>query len=285
LAGKKVAAPDPARSLALLWGSHTKPGRSGLTVRAIVDAAIELADGGGLEALSMRMVAERLKVGTMSLYTHVPGKGELTDLMFDRVYGDLYADVDEPSRQPGGWRGALEFIAHRNWDVLTAHPWIHEVPTMRTALGPNITAKYEAELRPLDGLGLTDVEMDSALTLVLTHVQGTARAGAEQLRTQRDSGLTDEEWWRQISPTLTHVMSGSAKHFPVAGRVGTAVGEHSLVTGRLVWVALMVGRPLSVTTIRTRLVLGAMVGVQENWPLMALMVAYTVTGLLLLFAV
>jgi len=45
-----------------------------------------------------------------------------------------------------------------------------------------------------------------------------------QLRTQRDSGLSDEEWWRQISPTLTTVMSGT--HFPVAGRVGTSVGEH-----------------------------------------------------------
>ncbi|MGZ0149507.1 TetR/AcrR family transcriptional regulator [Kribbella sp. WER1] len=222
MAGRKAAAPDPARSLALLWGSHTKPGRSGLTVRAIVAAAIELADVSGLDALSMRMVADRLKVGTMSLYTHVPGKGELTDLMFDQAYVDLYADV-EP-REQGGWRPALEFIARRNWDVLTAHPWIHDVPTMRTALGPNITRKYEIELRPLDGLGLTDVEMDSALTLVLTHVQGTARAGAEQLRTQRDSGLTDEEWWRQISPTLTTVMTGT--NFPLAGRVGTAVGEH-----------------------------------------------------------
>jgi AcrR family transcriptional regulator len=225
LSPKKTAPPDPARILALLWGSHTKAGRSGLTVRSIVDTAIELADATGLEAVSMRMVAEQLKVGTMSLYTHIPGKGELTDLMFDSVYGDLYADVDEPARQPGGWRGALEFIAERNWEVLTKHPWIHEVPTMRTALGPNITMKYEAELRPLDGLGLTDVEMDSALTLVLTHVQGSARAGWEQLRTQRESGLTDEEWWRQISPTLTHVMSGTGKHFPVAGRVGTAVGE------------------------------------------------------------
>ena len=226
MAGRKAAAPDPARSLALLWGSHTKPGRSGLTVRSIVDTAISLADAQGLEALSMRMVAERLKVGTMSLYTHVPGKGELTDLMFDTAYGDLYADVDEPARQPGGWRGALEFIAHRNWDVLTKHPWIHEVPTARNALGPNITLKYEAELRPLDGLGLSDVEMDSVLALVLTHVQGTARAAAEQLRTQRESGLSDQEWWTGISPTLAAVMSGAADRFRLAGRVGTSVGEH-----------------------------------------------------------
>jgi AcrR family transcriptional regulator len=225
VSAKKSAAPDPARSLALLWGSHSKPGRSGLTVRAIVETAIELADAQGLEAVSMRQVAEQLKAGTMSLYTHVPGKGELTDLMFDTVYADLYADVDEPARQPGGWRGGMEFVARRNWEALMAHPWIHEVPAIRNALGPNITLKYEAELRPLDGLGLTDVEMDSALTLVLTHVQGTARAAAEHLRTQRESGLTDQEWWLTTGPLLDRYMAGLADRFPVAGRVGTASGE------------------------------------------------------------
>src|SRR5687768_9160323 len=70
---------DQARSLALLWGSHTRAGRSGLTLAAIIKAAIEIADAEGLDAVSMRRVAERLDVGAMSLYTHVPGKGELTD--------------------------------------------------------------------------------------------------------------------------------------------------------------------------------------------------------------
>ena len=44
----------------------------GLTVRAIVDAAIELADADGIDAVSMRAIADRLGAGTMSLYTHVP---------------------------------------------------------------------------------------------------------------------------------------------------------------------------------------------------------------------
>nr|WP_202893098.1 TetR/AcrR family transcriptional regulator [Kribbella italica] len=224
VSGKKSAAPDPARSLALLWGSHSKPGRSGLTVRAIVDTAIQLADADGLESVSMRQIAEQLKAGTMSLYTHVPGKGELTDLMFDTVYAELYADVDEPARQDG-WRAGMEFVARRNWEVLMAHPWIHEVPAVRSALGPNVTLKYEAELRPLDGRGLSDVEMDSALALILTHVLGTARAAAEHLRTQRESGLTDQEWWLTTGPLLDRYMAGLADRFPVAGRVGTAAGE------------------------------------------------------------
>lgn len=225
MGGKKAAAPDPGRSLALLWGSHTKPGRSGLTVRAIVTAAIELADTHGLESVSMRQVADQLKVGTMSLYTHVPSKAELTDLMFDTVHGDLYVDEDEPARQPGGWRGALEFIARRHWDLLAKHPWLHDVPAGRSTLGPNATLVYEAELRPLDGLGLTDVEMDSALALVGTHVNAIARAAAEQRRTQQDSGLTDQEWWVTTAPLLERYMAGLADRFPLAARVGSSAGE------------------------------------------------------------
>ncbi|WP_030921425.1 TetR/AcrR family transcriptional regulator [Streptosporangium amethystogenes] len=223
MSAKKASDADPARSLALLWGSHSKPGRSGLTVRSIVLAAIELANAEGLEAVSMRQVAERLGAGTMSLYTHVPGKGELIDLMVDTAYGELYADVDAPSRQAGGWRGALEFVAARNWDLYRRNPWLLQVIDARSTLGPNASLKYEAELRPLDGVGLTDVEMDSVLALVLSHVQSTARAAANQARVQQESGMTDVEWWLSNAPLLDKIMDEA--RFPVASRVGQAAGQ------------------------------------------------------------
>ncbi|XXX82464.1 TetR/AcrR family transcriptional regulator [Sorangium sp. So ce134] len=216
-------AADPARSLALLWGSHGKPGRSGLTVRAIVSAAIDLADARGLDAVSMRHLADQLEVGTMSLYTHVPGKAELTDLMIDTVYGNLYEDVDAPSRQPGGWRASLGYIAGRNWELYQKHPWLLEIVRARPVLGPNASLKYEAELRPLDGLGLADVEMDSVLTLLLTHVEGAARAQASAQRTRQESGMTDVEWWVATAPLLDKVID--AKRFPVATRVGQSAGQ------------------------------------------------------------
>jgi AcrR family transcriptional regulator len=210
-------ASDPARSLALLWGSHSRPGRSGLTLRAIVTAAIQLADTQGLDAVSMRHVADALEVGTMSLYTHVPGKAELVDLMVDTVYGQLYEDVDAPARQPD-WREGLRFIAQRNWELYQKHPWLLQLVAQRPVLGPNGTLKYEAELRPLDGLGLTEVEMDSVLTLLLTHVEGTARAEFNARRAQQESGLTDYEWWAAAEPVLAQVLD--PKRFPVASRVG-----------------------------------------------------------------
>ncbi len=220
---KKISAADPMRRLALLWGSQTEAGRSGLTVRAIVTAAMEIADAEGVDALSMRNVAERLGVGTMSLYTHVPGKAELMDLMLDTAYGQLYERVEEPSQQPGDWRDAMRFIARRNWDLYLMHPWMLQMTPGRPVIGPHASLKYEAELRPLDKLGLSDVEMDATLTLILTHVEGCARAMIALNRTQHDTGMTDAEWWVTQAPLLDKVIDPT--RFPIATRVGTAAGQ------------------------------------------------------------
>lgn len=223
MSAKKHSTGDPARSLALLWGSQTNAGRSGLTLKAIVTAAIDLADSDGVEGLSMRKVAERLGAGTMSLYTYLPGKAELLDLMIDTVYGQLYDSVETPSQQPGDWRAALRFIARQNWELYRRHPWLLQLQTGRPVLGPHSALKYEAELRPLDGLGLSDVEMDATLTLILTHVEGCARAQALLEQTQRDTGLTDAEWWVAHAPLLDKLIDPAL--FPVATRVGTSAGQ------------------------------------------------------------
>ncbi|MFC9790224.1 TetR/AcrR family transcriptional regulator [Rhodococcus sp. NPDC127528] len=216
---------DPARTLALLWGEHSTSGRTGLGVDAIVAAAIELADAEGLEAVSMRRLADRLGVGAMSLYTHVPGKAVLVDLMQDATLADLYTDTDEPARAGGGWRGGVEFVVDRNWDLYRRHPWLLHIVGARPVLGPNTSRKYEAELRPLDGIGLTDVEMDAVLSLVLSHVTGTARLLVSVEQTARDSGLTDAQWWAATAPILERLLDPAA--YPVSDRVGSAAGrEH-----------------------------------------------------------
>jgi AcrR family transcriptional regulator len=225
---KKAPPADPAKTLALLWGPQDRPGRSGLTVRAIVQAAIELADAGGIDAVSMRGVADRLGAGAMSLYTHVPSKPALIELMIDTVNGELYTDLDEPARQ-GDWRAGLRFIAARNWQLFVRHPWLLQIPQGRPVLGPNINRKYEAELRPLDGIGLSDLEMDGVLTMVLVHVVGLARWQAA-LQADRDgTGEDDQQWWAAVEPALAAVMDPAA--FPVGGRVGRAVGEHLASVG------------------------------------------------------
>lgn len=183
-------------------------------------AAIELADAEGLESVSMRRVAERLGVGTMSLYRHVPGKAELLDVMVDRVNGE----TERPGDVAGGWRGRLEQIARANRRLFERHPWLLEVFPGRPPLGPGIIAKYDYELRAVEGIGLTDVEMDSVLTLVLGYVHGAAVSLAETAQAPERTGQTDDEWWTALAPSLEKVFD--PERYPVAARVGTAATEH-----------------------------------------------------------
>ncbi|GAA1981639.1 TetR/AcrR family transcriptional regulator [Amycolatopsis minnesotensis] len=213
---------DLTRSIYLLWGHHPSPGRSGLTVTAIVRAGVELADATGLAGVSMRRVAEHLGVGAMSLYGHVPGKDDLVALMADTVYDELYGGNVEAAAEAGGWRAAMKFVARRNWELYGRHPWLLDIDSPRASLGPNVGRKYETELRPLDGIGLSDIEMDAALTLVLSHVGSAARTARSASSAQEDSGMSDVDWWGAVAPVLEQVMNDDA--LVLSARVGTAVG-------------------------------------------------------------
>lgn len=218
---------DPARSMALLWRRRDAGGavgRSGISVDRIISAAIEVADAEGLSALSMRRVAELLGVGTMSLYTYVPGKAELIDVMLDTVV----AETARPESVEGGWRPWLELVARENWELFRRHPWMIQVSTGRPPLGPGVIAKYDHELRAVDGIGLSEVEMDAVLTLVLGYVGGAARGVAEQAEAEKHTGVSLDQWWFSVSPLLERVFDES--RYPTASRVGSVAGGSSYDT-------------------------------------------------------
>jgi AcrR family transcriptional regulator len=192
--------------------------RPGLSVDAVVDAATELADAEGLDAVTMRRVAQALGVVPMTLYTYVPGKAELLDLMLDAAYARM-ARTDT-SGQP--WRQRLAAIAAENRELSEAHPWAAAISTIRPPLGPGQMAKYEHELSAFDGLGLDDVTVDDCLTYLLGFVQAAARAAADARETELDSVMNDEQWWAANAPLLSRVFD--ADTYPTAARVGAAVG-------------------------------------------------------------
>jgi AcrR family transcriptional regulator len=207
----------------LLWRSaRQRPARNGrrdLSVDRIVRAAIEVADAEGVAAMSMRRVADKLGVGTMSLYTYVPGKAELIDLMLDTVYGE----TDKPADSSLSWRQRLAQVAQENWALFRRHPWMLQVGISRPPLGPNVIAKYDYELRTVAGIGLTEIEMDTVVNLAIGHAETTARRAVEASLTEQASGMSDEQWWQAHGPMLATLMDYSK--FPLAASVGQAVGS------------------------------------------------------------
>lgn len=223
---------DPLQSIALLWRINPKTGRSNLTLDVIVEAAIQVATEIGIDRLSMRKIAERVGVGVMSLYQRVPGKGELIDLMVDHANGSVYDTATRPDAT-NGWRLAMEEIAARNWQLFSEHPWLLGVDTTRPPLGPGTTAKYDLELTPLVGIGLSDVEIDQVLALVLDHVKAAARLPLGVAETTEATGSDDHDWWTTAGPLLAALID--EKRFPNASRIGAAAGVQydSAVDGEL----------------------------------------------------
>ncbi|MBB2991763.1 AcrR family transcriptional regulator [Mycolicibacterium iranicum] len=220
----RSSAGDPARTLELLWRTRgdTRAGRGPkqrTSVEAVVGAAIGIADTEGLAALTIRAVAARLGIAPMATYTYVPGKAELLDLMLDAVYGQM------PRTDIAGlpWRDRVSTIAGENRDLFAQHPWVVQLATTRPPLGPGAMAKYEHELRAFDGLGLSDLDMDSALTYVLGFVTSVARIAIDADNARADSGMTDRAWWDRVQPLLVKVFD--SQRFPLAARVGAAAGQ------------------------------------------------------------
>jgi AcrR family transcriptional regulator len=194
-----------------------------LSIDQIVEAAIVVADAEGLTAVTMRRVARALGVVPMTLYTYVPGKAELLDLMLDALYSQMgQAGAEASDVAAGPWRQRLEAIARANRTLFKAHPWAAAISTVRPPLGPGLMGKYERELRALDGLGLSDVEMDAALTFLLSFVRSCALAEAEARAAMRESGEDDRQWWEANAPLLARVLDAAV--YPIAARVGAVVG-------------------------------------------------------------
>lgn len=215
---------EPSTTLALLWGAPGAQRRKGparsVTVPQIVDAALALADAEGLSALTMRAVAERVGISAMSVYTYVPGKPELLDLMVDA----LYAGMPRPEWGAQAWQERVTTIAEANRVLLTLHPWMTEVAALsRPPLGPGLMAKYEHELAAFDDTGLTDVDTDAALTFVLAFVQSHCRAAHDARRATTDTAMSDADWWAANQPILERAFDPAV--YPRAVRVGAAAGE------------------------------------------------------------
>ena len=94
---------------------------------------------------------------------------------------------------------------------------------MRAWLGPHMADRYEWQLGAVEGIGLDDIEMDQTVTLLASFGTGVARAEQVVRHAERESGMSDAEWWEANHEALGEVMAG--RDYPLAGRVGTAAGE------------------------------------------------------------
>jgi AcrR family transcriptional regulator len=144
----------------------------------VLQAAVALADSGGVEALSMRKLAQELGVVPMALYKHVANKDELLDGVIDMVV----AEIDPPAAADG-WKAAVRQRILSARQVLLRHPWAAQVIESRRAPTPAVLAYLDSMIGLFRGGGLP---VD--LTHHVMHTMGSRILGFSQELFDDNSG-------------------------------------------------------------------------------------------------
>ncbi|WP_062244833.1 TetR/AcrR family transcriptional regulator [Brevibacterium epidermidis] len=178
--------------IALAWGVAATPQRGPkreMSVEKIVDAAIEIADSDGIQAVSMSAVAKRLGYTPMSLYRYVSSKDDLLLLMQEEATG-LPPEADG---EVLSWRARLSELYQAQSLIYVRQPWLLSMPITGSPITPNSSAWLEAGLEALSDTGLSEEER-IAVSLLVTGVarwKGMIAAGYEEQ--SRTTGLDAAE--------------------------------------------------------------------------------------------
>jgi len=132
----------------------------------------------------------------MTLYTYVPSRAELVDLMVDDALAARRLPGPADPR-PATWREQVHLYAQLTRAAYVAHPWLAQVSTVRPPIGPGMLADREYVLSTVAGLGLTPGRIDEAAIAITGFVTAAARFDAENAQLLRTSGQSTDAWWGQ----------------------------------------------------------------------------------------
>src|SRR5918999_729915 len=151
--------------------SSTRPRapRGRLSKERIFRAAVDLADVGGLESLTMRRLADKLGVGAMSLYYYVPSKDELITGMVDIVF----AEIELPPRDVD-WKTAMRRRAASTRKALNRHRWAVGLMESQDMPGPASIRLHDAVLGCLREAGFSIEMTIQAYSVIDAYIYGFA---------------------------------------------------------------------------------------------------------------
>ena len=148
---------------------RTRPKRVPLSRDRVLRAALELADEGGIGALTMQQIGRRLGVEAMSLYRHVRNKDDILDGIVDLVFAEIELPADRSN-----WRTVLRARSISTRAALRRHPWAITLMESRMAPGAANLRSHEDTLSVLLDAGCSAKMATHAYNLVDSYVLGFA---------------------------------------------------------------------------------------------------------------
>jgi AcrR family transcriptional regulator len=150
--------------------SSRGPGRPARLSRdQVIEAALETADAGGLEALTMQNIARHVGAEAMSLYRHVANKDEILDAIVDRVYAEIVLPTEGAD-----WRLTMRERAVSTRDALRRHPWAISLMESRRRPGPANLRQHDRMVGILLDAGYSAATATHIYNVIDSYVYGFA---------------------------------------------------------------------------------------------------------------
>lgn len=178
--------------------SHPEPledRRTPLSRERVLQAAVALADAEGIDALSMRRLAQELGVEAMSLYYHVANKADLLNAIVEVVVGEIRLPPAEAE-----WKAAIRATAVSAHEILVRHPWSASLVLSGSGLSLGRLRYMEAILGSLRRGGFSAEMTDHAYHALDSHIMGfTLWQVGMDLGTEDDLRAMAGEFLAQLS--------------------------------------------------------------------------------------
>jgi AcrR family transcriptional regulator len=195
------------------WRTPTRarPVRPALGRDQIVDAAMRIVVEEGIDAVSMRRVAQVFDTGPSSLYAHIANKDELLQLMIDRINDDIEVPTPDPRR----WQEQVKELARSTHRALTAHGDVARAALAIVPTGLSALRTAEGLLAILAAGGLSPRIAGLAMERIFLYVNADAYEAALYGAKIRASGKSADEFISDIFGQLAaYFRSLPAARFP-----------------------------------------------------------------------
>ncbi|MCG5447592.1 MULTISPECIES: TetR/AcrR family transcriptional regulator [Micromonospora] len=162
----------------------------------LVALAVELADAGGLDAVSLRVLAQRAGLPAHAVYRHVRNRVDLLAAMAEQITATRPPGTAPLPRDP---RQRLERLAGDEWAMYRGHPWLLAIlATDRPPTGPAVLAMVDRVVTAFTSAGYEPAEAFRAYLALSGYIQGMALL----IRRDPEDDTTYHAWW---SATLTRL--------------------------------------------------------------------------------
>jgi len=184
-----------------------------LSKERIVEAAIEILDAEGENALTFRALAARLATGAGAIYWHVADKSELLTAATDHIIGRIMLDAD------GGPEDGIRAVAIGIFDAIDAHPWVG-AQLSREPQQLAMMQIFESVGGRLQALGVAEGAQFDAASALVYYILGAAAQNAANARLSLAGGDRSASLagiaarWAQLDPARFPFIHKVAPHLP-----------------------------------------------------------------------